>query len=353
MVRVIDTIREKAKKIKYNYKLLFHPDKIEIPEELSQQEKDKRERQIYLDKAKLHGKLGAKAFRKFIKKFDKAKFRFIKKVLKEERVIRWSDEAVDKHTKKMLKRSKSESEKKEIIAQAKRSKVLTRRQLKEERSINYYVGVDSRTEQFARYIEKNKNIHQKCLIKNGIILGICVGAGIAGVPVLPFVLGGYQILAGFKNLQCINAQEYYLSRMVANKKGLAKKSITSIKKAYQENPDLIADLKQAKQEGKDLYSVDTIIESMHSKESLEQLRARLLQIKAQQAALVSPEETKHPEQPKTSSKQIVPVEARQEQAQPTKISPVLTGSDIELNAMIQAGLVPSEEQTQVVRKVGK
>lgn len=335
MVGVTDTIREKAKKIKYNYRLLFHPEKIEIPEELSQQEKDKRERQIYLDKAKLHGKLGAIAFKDFIKKFDKAKFKFIKKILKEERVIKWSNDAVDKNTKRLLKRAKSESEKKEIIAQAKRSKVLTKRQLREERSINYYVGVDSRIEQFARYIEKNKNIHQNCLIKNGIILGICVGAGIAGVPILPFVLGGYQILAGFKNLQCINAQEYYLSRMVANKKGLAKKTVKKIKKDYEENPDLIADLKLAKQEGKDLYSIGTLIESMHSKESLEQLRTRLLQIKAQQAALVSP------------------VETQQEQAQPTKISPVSSGSDIELNAMIQAGLVPEEEQTHEVRKGGK
>lgn len=54
MDRVTSAIQEKLRRLKYNYQLLFHPEKIEIPEGLSKKNREKRVRQLCLDKAKLH-----------------------------------------------------------------------------------------------------------------------------------------------------------------------------------------------------------------------------------------------------------------------------------------------------------
>ena len=70
MEAVKDSIQQRLDKIKYNYLLFFHPEKIEIPLNISKEEKNKYIKQIYQDKANLHIKLGPKRFQKFVKKFD-------------------------------------------------------------------------------------------------------------------------------------------------------------------------------------------------------------------------------------------------------------------------------------------
>ena len=60
-------------KVKYNYRLLFHPEKIEISKNLPRQEQEKIVKRIYKDKIALHKKLGAERFRKFVLKLDKCK----------------------------------------------------------------------------------------------------------------------------------------------------------------------------------------------------------------------------------------------------------------------------------------
>lgn len=162
MESVKDSIQQRLGKIKYNYLLFFHPEKIKLSDtiivngkkssglqlirqynreltatqrkisqlqemenvaadnigtsnqelieyqnksvelqnslnQLRQNLKRQQEVQkskIYQDKANLHIKLGAKKFQKFVKKFDKAKFKFIKRYIKEDRLLKWSD-AID------------------------------------------------------------------------------------------------------------------------------------------------------------------------------------------------------------------------------------------------------------------
>lgn len=286
MVAIKDTIQQRLDKIKYNYLLLLHPEKIEIPKNLSETEKDKYIKKIYQEKAKLHEKLGAKKFQKFVKKFDKAKFKFIKRFIKENRMIRWSDKVTEYNVKKKLKIAKTEKDKKAIIENMRRGKVLVRKQLKEERSVNYYQGVDNRVENFHKYIIRNKEIHKNSLKINGLLLGASIGLSVAGVPILPFVLGGYQVLAGFKNFQCINAQNYYLSMMNMRKKAIVKKNLTRIKRIYEENPDLIAGIQKGLKEGKDLYSEQGILDSINTVEGLQQLKERLIATRKRQEAIM-------------------------------------------------------------------
>lgn len=286
MESIKDSIQQRLDKVRYNYQLFMHPEKIEISENLTDEEKKKQHTKIYRDKAKLHEKLGAKKFQKFVKKLDKAKYKVIKRLIKEDRVIKWSDKISESNAEQKLKKAKTKEEKSAIIEEMKRGKVLVRKQLKEERSINYYQGVDKRVEIFYKYIHRNKEIHKNALKLNGVLLGTSVALGLAGVPVLPFVLGGYQIFAGFKNFQCVNAQDYYLSIMNIRKKSIINRNLTKIKKTYEENPELLAELQTGLEKGNDLNSEQGLLDSINTVEGLQQLKARLIAAKKQQANIM-------------------------------------------------------------------
>lgn len=292
MESVKDSIQQRLDKIKYNYLLFFHPEKIKIPTNISEEEKNKYIKRVYQDKANLHVKLGAKKFQNFVKKFDKAKFKFIKRVIKEERLLKWHDKITKYDEDKRLKKAKTKEEKIEILNNMERSKVLLRKQLKEERSINYFQGVDRRVQHFYEYIIRNKEIHKNDLIMNGVLLVGSVGLGMVGIPVLPFILGGYQLFAGFKNFQCINAQNYYLSVMNMRKRAIVKKNLTAIKRTYEENPDLIAEIKKGLESGKNLYNEKTLLDSINTIEGLQQLKTLLIEARRNQQSIMNQKSNK-------------------------------------------------------------
>ena len=288
-------------KIKHTYELLFHVDDIEIPKGLTPEEQEKFVSGIYKEKARLHEKLGAKKFQRFIEGFDRAKYRFLKNVIGEERVIKYYDKATDRYTKKKLEKATTEQERKKIIEQSKRAKALMRIQMKEERSANYYVGVDRRAVDFSEYIKYNKRVHQGCLKRNGIILTGCIALGALGAPLLPVtLLGGYQIITGFKNLQCINNQEYYLARKKASKKRLESRKLRSLKKTYDENQNLISELQRAKEAGIDLYDIKAVIDFIGLNAAKELLAAFEAERK-NQAAITSKHKQSEQEGTKTTS----------------------------------------------------
>lgn len=271
--------KELLTNIKHTYQLLFHPDKIKIKESLSEKQKEQARKDIYKDKLKLHEKLGAKQFQKLLIKLDKYKFKFLKKVIKEERVLKYSDQYTDKETSKQLKKAKTQTEKEMIKEIARRKKVLTRCQLKEEKSINYFVNVDRRSELFPFYLEYNKKIHKRCLKTNGILLASSIIMGISGIAILPIMLGGYQVLAGIKNIQCINIQEYNLARIKVMQDIIIKRNMRSMKKKKEENKELIKEIKPIKEKGKDIYQENDIVDFINTKEGLLQLRQNLLALK--------------------------------------------------------------------------
>lgn len=287
MESIKDSIQQRLDKIKYNYLLFFHPEKIKIPTNISEEEKDKYIKRVYQDKANLHIKLGAKKFQKFVKRFDKAKFKFIKRVIKEERLLKWSDKITEYEGEKKLKKAKTPEEIAKIMMNIQRGKVLVRKQLKEERSINYFQGVDRRVQHFSEYIVRNKKIHKNDLMMNGLLLGGSIGLGMVGMPVLPFILGGYQLFAAFKNFQCINAQNYYLSVMNMRKRAIVKKNLTAIKNTYEKNPDLIAGIQEGLESGKNLYNGKALLDSINTIEGLQQLKSLLEEARKSQQSIMN------------------------------------------------------------------
>ena len=96
---------------------------------------------------------------------------------------------------------------------------------------------------------------------------------------MPQIVGGYQVLAAFKNMQCINIQEYNLARMKTAEKLIARANIGEINQLRTENQELISDISKAKARGKNVDTLNRIVESITNKESLEQMRALILQQK--------------------------------------------------------------------------
>lgn len=238
-----ESIQQRVNKIRYTYYLLFCPEKIEIPKDISESDYREYSKQVYQKSLKIHEKLGAKQFLKFVRKLDKAKYRFIKAVITEERFLRWYDKLSDYSQTKRLKKAKTEEKKRKIIADTNQSKLVIRIQLRKEKSPNYFQGVDPEIGVFATYLEQNKSIHEEALKINGILLLVSIGLAIAGVPLLPIVLGGYQILAGFKNIECINGQIYNIKRMAISGEALGKKTAQTIGKLSENSRDLTEEKK--------------------------------------------------------------------------------------------------------------
>ena len=275
----IQKIGSKVEKVKYAYRLIMKPAAIKVPKGLSKKEQEKWTRNLYQKKMKLHEKLGAEKFQNFVLKFDKVKFKFLNKKSIRKKYLKLADKIIQNQTDKFLCKDLTDKQREELLEDERRRKTLIRVELNERKSINYHIGVNRRKEQFPLTLEMNKRIHKDCLKRNGIIFSACIGLGMLGIPIIPQIVGGYQIIAALKNMQCINIQDYNLSRMKAAEKVIVRANIGEINQLREENKELISDISKAKTRGENIDSLEQIVESMRSKESLEQMRAMILQQK--------------------------------------------------------------------------
>ena len=234
---------------------------------------------LYHKKLKLHEKFGAEKFQKVVLTFDKWKFKLLNKKAIRKGYLKFADKRIQYQIDEALCKDLTDEQREELLDIEKRSKTLVRVELNEKRSINYHIGVNRRKEQFPSALEMNKKIHKDCLKRNGQLLGACIGLGILGIPILPQIVGGYQIIAAFKNMQCINIQEYNLARMKSAEKLIAKANRNEIQQLREKNQELISDISKAKTRGQNIDTLNRIVEGMTSKESLEQMRALILQQK--------------------------------------------------------------------------
>lgn len=266
--------------VKYNYNLLFHPEKIEAEinkKDLTDKEKKRKTAKIYKDKSALHAKLGAKQFQKVVIKFDELKFKFLKKCIGEKRSIRLLDKLTDYQMRQNLKTAKTDEEKIAIIENSKRAKNLTRVQMHDEKSANYFPGVDKREENFPFYLENNKRIHQDALKRNGIIF--IAGLGLSMVTpslqqgliqaLIPLITA-YQVPAAIKNLQCINIQDYNLSRMKKSKDAIVKVNVKKIKQLNKDYEELLPLLQN--QKGKEIQDIKEQVQEIDSNKTIKDIK---------------------------------------------------------------------------------
>lgn len=292
--KTIQKIGKKIEKVKYNYRLIMKPERIRMPKDLTEKEQERWKRKLYQKKYKLHEKLGARWFQNIVGKYDQKKFWLLNKVRNRKRsklltklfpkrkkkekpsVI---DRFINYREKELLKKATTEEQIRIIKEETIRNKNIIKKQIKEGKSVNYYEGVDRRVELFPDYLKLNKKHHQNALKKDMVVIGICIGVGLLGMPVLPWIVGSYQALDVIKDLQCINLQEYNLARIKTIEKKLVARNMQKMQQIYNENQEAIESLQKAKQQGKNIYTVEGLLDSLDSVEALQQLRKSFLETK--------------------------------------------------------------------------
>lgn len=292
--KTIQKIGKKIEKVKYNYRLIMKPERIRMPKDLTEKEQERWKRKLYQKKYKLHEKLGARWFQNIVGKYDQKKFWLLNKVRNRKRSKLLTklfpnrkkkekpsiiDRFVNYREKELLKKATTEEQIRIIKEETIRNKNIIKKQIKEGKSVNYYEGVDRRVELFPDYLKLNKKHHQNALKKDMVVIGICIGVGLLGMPVLPWIVGSYQALDVIKDLQCINLQEYNLARIKTIEKKLVARNMQKMQQIYNENQEAIESLQKAKQQGINIYTVEGLLDSLDSVEALQQLRKSFLETK--------------------------------------------------------------------------
>lgn len=217
-------------------------------------------------------KLGANKFQDIVFKTEELKFKVIKKTCPN--FIKHYDKFCNWQRDMRLKKVTDESERKKIIDHYKKQKLLTRKEFVQEKNRNYHMDPNNPTE-FIQYLEWNKNVHKNGLIKNAVLIPALTITSICGIiPAIPLL--GIELISLFINFQCVNIQNYNIYRF-KDKEEILRKLETSRQnqniKKYGEAAKVIS---ESMEKADDIPSMDDIINSITTKEQLEQLRNMIL-----------------------------------------------------------------------------
>ena len=256
------------KRLKYKYQLLFNPQSIKMPKELSEKEQRKYRRKLYMEKAKMHEKLGALPFREVVLKAEKIKYKVLKKICPN--YIKYYDKWCKFKTRRKLKKANSPKEADLIDIDNRMSKLSIRKEYLTEQNRNYHMNENYPT-QILEYLNWNKEVHQKGLLKDIIIIPILSIATAFSVPLaLPFLI--IELGSAFINLQCINLQEHSIAEYESCKPILQKQAEKKRKKRnteYTDGKKLIGNLTLNQQ---NIPTIEEIIKNIKTPQQAAQIR---------------------------------------------------------------------------------
>lgn len=233
----------------------------------------KEEKELYNKKIKLYEKLGAEKFQNLVFSVEKIKFKIIKKLFPN--IEKWFDKQCDKQQKKLLKKAKTEKEKKEIIRNTKYRKMAFRKELKQEKNINYHMDPNKPTEIY-KYLEFNKKIHINGLIKDAILIAvstIAISFGMAwAIPILVASI----ISAGI-NFECVNIQNCSICKYKKCEELLKKKEARNKEKNIEKYGEAAAVIDKVIEESDHIPSLSEIIAQAKTPEELRQLKELIVE----------------------------------------------------------------------------
>lgn len=228
----------------------------------------------YKKKIKLCEKLGANKFQKVVFKVEELKYKFIKKFIP--RYIEWYDKFCDRKRKKDLKKAKTDDERKKIIEHYRRQKMLMRKEFHREQNRNYHMDQNKPTE-ILHYLNWNKDIHMRGLIKNAVAITGLTAAAILGLwPTVVLPILALEVGSSFINFQCVNIQNCNIYRYKMREETMKKLEERRTKKNVEQYSEAGAAITRSMEKTDDIPSLTQVIESIQTKEELEQLR-RLVQ----------------------------------------------------------------------------
>ena len=228
----------------------------------------------YKKKIELCEKLGANKFQKVVFKVEELKYKVIKTFFP--RYIEWYDKLCDRKKKKELKKAKTKEEQKKIIDHYRMQKMIMRKEFHREQNRNYHMDPNKPTE-ILHYLNWNKDIHMKGIIKNAIAipaLAITAAFGIWPTIVLPFL--ALEVGSLFVNFQCVNIQNCNIYRFKQREETMKKLEERRNKRNIEQYSEAGSLVTRTMEKTEEIPSLSQIIDSIQTKEELEQFR-RLVQ----------------------------------------------------------------------------
>ena len=232
----------------------------------------REEKERYNKKIKLYEHLGAEKFQDVVFAVEKLKFKIIKKCFPN--FVKWFDKRCDKQQKKMLAKAKTEEERKEIIRNTNFQKMALRKELNQEKNINYHMNPNRPTEIY-KFLEYNKKVHIKGLIKDAIVFTISTIAVACGLAwAIPILVAS--VLSAGVNFECVNIQNCSICKYKRCEDILKKKQAKKVENNIENYGAAAEVIDKAIEESDHIPSLSEIIASTNDPEQLRQLRQLII-----------------------------------------------------------------------------
>ena len=226
-------------------------------------------------------KLGAKKFKKVVLKVEKLKFKLLKKVFPN--FLKTYEKYCDKKRDKELAKASTDKERRAVADKYRNIKIAMRREWNHEENRNYHEDPNKPTE-IIHWLNWNKGVHKKALIANGVTIGALIGSTLLGVPPILAGIGiAYESLSAFINFQCINLQNSHIYRYQRLEDRIKKREESRNKKNVENYGEAAKVYARTLEGNDDVPTIEELISNIRTQEELEQLRALINAVAAQNA----------------------------------------------------------------------
>lgn len=228
-----------------------------------------------MNRLKIYEFFGARKFQKFVFKVERLKFKMLKPF--SSKIIKFCDRRIDYKISKLIKREQNQVKRNSIILYGEREKLHLRVEFQSEKNRNYHINL-LKPEEIITYLNINKKIHERGLISNFIFLVLSVtGLFMLSGAIINFLVIFllYQIFSSFINFECINLQNYNITRIenkIETLKKVRERRISNRARKYGEVVKVISPLVQ---KGLNNLQKKEIIDSLSTLEQLEQMKTFL------------------------------------------------------------------------------
>ena len=233
----------------------------------------KEEREKYNKKIRLYQAFGADKFQKVVFQVEKIKFKIIKKIFPN--FIKMYDKYCNLNLKIGLKRAKTKEERLKLKENIKFAKMAMRKELNQEKNRNYHVDHNRPTE-IIQYLEWNKSVHTKGLVKNIILILVSIIGISCGLSWLIALLA-YEIISSTINFECINIQKCSICKYKKCESALQKKESKKISHDIDNYREAEKIIQSAIDKSDNLPTFNEIIGMIKTKEELNQMKKMLLE----------------------------------------------------------------------------
>lgn len=235
------------------------------------------------EKMKLYKRLGAEQFQIVVFGVERLKFKVLKTVCPN--FIKYFDKFCDFRQKRAIKKANSEEEIENIKTNFKFEKMAMRKEFNQEKNRNYHMDTNKPTEIY-KYLEWNKKIHKRGLIKNAITIPVLTVGTVIQFPGALLLLIAELIGAGI-NFECVNIQNYNMCRYKLMEERLKSREEKIKQRNIEEYKDASKVIAETIQEKEKLPTIDEIVGNIESKDQLEQLRKMVQQAQKERVECIT------------------------------------------------------------------